>query len=212
MFVNDGSSDATELVIASLIRDHANAHTLTLSRNSGKAEAVRQGVLWALETADPDCVGYLDADLSTPVREFARLVSRLDQQSELEIVMGSRIQRLGVRIRRNPLRHYLGRVAATAISLVLRLAVYDTQCGAKLFRSSLATGIFSQPFQSRWLFDVELLARSRNRLGPDLLEKVVLEEPLCEWLEKAGSKIRVRDLLRLPMETWKIHRLYNGPK
>lgn len=210
IFVNNGSQDGTQSVLESLVRERSNALTVALPRNlGGKAEAVRQGVLRTLESGSlPEWIGYLDADLATPISELARLAQRGLERPDLSAVLGSRWPRLGARIERHPLRHYLGRIAATAISLVLGLPTYDTQCGAKLFRPELARDIFAAPFHSRWLFDVELIARCRNSLGQKRFETEVLEEPLLVWTEKGGSKLRALDLLWLPAEIWQIHRRY----
>ena len=75
--------------------------------------------------------------------------------------MGSRVKLLGRSIERKIWRHYTGRIFATAASIVLGIPVYDTQCGAKLFRAGPEIrSCFEQPFHSRWFFDVELIADS----------------------------------------------------
>ena len=92
----------------------------------------------------------------------------LKGRPELVGVFGSRIRRLGAAITRDPLRHYFGRVFATLASMVLDLAVYDTQCGAKLFRVNDDLRRAFGHVSLRWIFDVELLARiaaGRRREG-----------------------------------------------
>ena len=132
---------------------------LSLPQNQGKAEAVRRGVLTAIES-QPDYVGFWDADLATPLRAIPQFVDLAESRPDLEMIMGSRVKLLGRNIERRRSRHYLGRVFATAVSTILGLDVYDTQCGAKLFRATPFIGaLFQQPFLSRWIFDVEIIAR-----------------------------------------------------
>jgi len=137
ILVDDGSTDKTaeknELFAQ---QNPKRVRCLSLARNSGKAEAVRQGILMALHNTDSDYVGYWDADLATPLSQLPLFFSSETSGSKDpgDLIMGSRIQRLPAKIQRSSFRHYLGRVFATAASLLLDLPVYDTQCGAKLFR------------------------------------------------------------------------------
>ena len=159
LFVNDGSTDQTGPILERLCGGQPFLRHLDLPCNQGKAEAVRQGVHRAWEWCGK-YVGYWDADLATPLEQIGRFVAQLERSPRTDIVMGARVKLLGRSIRRSERRHYLGRVFATLASLVSGLPVYDTQCGAKLFRKSeTIRSIFDEPFSSRWIFDVEILAR-----------------------------------------------------
>ena len=107
--------------------------------------------------------------------------------------------RIGARVKRSTVRHYFGRVFATAASMLLKIPVYDTQCGAKTFRADLAKQIFAEPFISSWLFDVELMARILSLKGKAITLTILLEVPLHEWIDKKGSKIRIKHLLALAL-------------
>lgn len=211
LMVDDGSGDRTAEVLESLATgDPKSFRVLRLARNVGKAEAVRQGVLQALECR-PELVGYWDADLATPLEALGEFCHLLEADRQLQVVLGSRVKLLGRRIERRPMRHYLGRVFATAASLVLSLPVYDTQCGAKVFRASpLVHRMFAEPFHSRWFFDVELLARlilaSAERQLP--VEALVHELPLLEWRDVPGSKLRSKDFVRALFDLARLGWLY----
>jgi glycosyltransferase involved in cell wall biosynthesis len=209
LFVNDGSTDRTQEVLEDLQRLDPDAfRVLRLAQNSGKAEAVRQGVLTALESG-PLYVGYWDADLATPLEVIGEFRDLLEERPALEIVLGSRVRLLGRDIRRSPRRHYLGRVFASAASLVLGPGVYDTQCGAKLFRASAMTRLlFQKPFRSSWIFDVEILARLIQARRQEVAQVALFEFPLHAWHDVAGSKLRLRHFLRAPFELLTVHRHY----
>ena len=139
LFVNDGSDDGT-LGILDGVRAEApdRVDVIHLAANQGKAEAVREGVLAALRL-EPDLVGFWDADLSTPLDAIDDFLALAAKRPEIDIILGSRVMLMGRDIRREAWRHYLGRVFATGVSLSLDLPVYDTQCGAKVFRANEAT-------------------------------------------------------------------------
>jgi dolichyl-phosphate beta-glucosyltransferase len=205
LFVNDGSRDATQQRLDELAKERpGQVRILSLSSNRGKGEAVRLGMLEALRAGSP-VVGFFDADLATPASEIRRLTEVM-RTSDADLLLGARVSMLGRRISRNPARHYLGRVLATAASLVLRLTVYDTQCGAKLFRRTPAfLAALDEPFHSRWLFDVELIGRMLDRSNAAGIEpNRMLEEPLREWRDIAGSKVYLRHFLTAPVDLTRI--------
>jgi glycosyltransferase involved in cell wall biosynthesis len=199
LFVDDGSHDATAQVLEGMTAARpGQVRMLRLDVNSGKAEAVRRGILESASDA-PEYVGFWDADLSTPMEAIDDFVALVRSRPDVDLVLGSRVNLMGRDIRRSPARHYLSRVFATAASEALDLPVYDTQCGAKLFRASPEVlGLFAEPFRSRWVFDVEILERYLAlpvRDGGPPRPARIYELPLLAWHEVAGSKLRVWDFL-----------------
>jgi dolichyl-phosphate beta-glucosyltransferase len=95
--------------------------------------------------------------------------------------------------------------------MLLHLPIYDTQCGAKIFRSSQEiAGVLSKRFISRWVFDVEILARllkARN-FQASSLESAVYELPLRKWEDVAGSKVKPTDFFKALWEVWMIRWAY----
>ncbi|HYC56552.1 MAG TPA: glycosyltransferase [Candidatus Binatia bacterium] len=209
LFVDDGSTDSTAAVLEELCgQAPASLRMLRLERNSGKAEAVRRGVLAAI-TGHPRYVAYWDADLSTPLDAVASFIAALDENPQLLAVLGSRVRRLGADVDRRPLRHYAGRIFATLASLALGLSVYDTQCGAKMFRAvDPVPGLFEKPFLSRWIFDVEVLARLQVAVAPQSAAPRLSELPLRRWHDVAGSKLTMGTGIAAFGDLWRIYRCY----
>jgi dolichyl-phosphate beta-glucosyltransferase len=158
-----------------------------------------------------DAVGFWDADLAAPLDALLGFIGVLARKPSVDMVLGSRVQLLGRRIRRKVTRHYLGRVFATLASLTLRLPVYDTQCGAKLFRVTPALKqVFAEPFLSKWVFDVEILARflQLDQLDSRYLESAIYEFALEQWSDVAGSKVKPGDFFTAMLDLVRIRRAY----
>ncbi|MHA6263521.1 glycosyltransferase [Arenibacterium sp. CAU 1754] len=195
VFVDDGSADGT-LKLLTAMQKHCpdRIDVLALSRNRGKAEAVRRGLLFATQRG-ADLVGYWDADLATPlsaIHDFAGIACRYD---DVDVVYGSRVQLLGHRINRTLARRTVSRICSSLARMAVRLPVRDTQCGAKLLRNThhLEESLQSE-FTAGWLFDVELFARLSSKVEDR--SKAFYEFPLAEWTEIAGSKVSGKVILQ----------------
>ncbi len=195
VFVNDGSRDAT-LKILNTIKSAApeSVSILDLPVNSGKAEAVRQGLIFATKNG-ADFVGYWDADLATPldaIDDFVRLMKKFDC---IQVVYGARRRLLGHNIDRTISRRLISRLCALMARCALRLPIGDTQCGAKLLRNTSALrNALHAPFNTGWIFDVELFIRLSQQLHDR--RRAFYEQPLAEWQEVAGSKVSTKAVIR----------------
>ena len=210
LFVDDGSTDETFQILERLRQSAPDSITvLGLPSHAGKGEAVRVGILEGIRRR-AELVGFWDADLSTPLTAVDDFLALVGKRPEIDVILGSRVMLMGRDIRRLAWRHYLGRVFATVVSLTLDLPVYDTQCGAKVFRVNdrLAT-VFARPFRSRWIFDVELLARYLrlpDEAGAPPRRSRIYELAVPVWHHKRGSKLRVADYFRAIVDLARIWR------
>jgi glycosyltransferase involved in cell wall biosynthesis len=205
LLVNDGSRDKTLDVIEAIAALQPDLIRVQhLAKNVGKGEAVRSGVQLAMSLGATE-VGFCDADFSVNATDLLRLFDQLDSMPRIDAVIGSRMAISGSNIERSLIRHISGRVFATLVSFTLHQRIYDTQCGAKIFRvCNVVKKSFSEPFVSRWAFDVEIIGRIYAG-NPQTAEfPSVVELPLLRWIAQPGSKlslgqqlITVFDLLRI---------------
>ncbi|OSY87733.1 hypothetical protein WH52_09910 [Tenacibaculum holothuriorum] len=206
-FVNDGSQDNTNEVLQRLSEEHPASITfLSLKENVGKAEAVRKGFLHCNEHFCYDKIAYLDADLATSLEECIRVSNFVND--EVIFAFGSRISKLDNNIKRKFYRFFIGRIIATLISLQLRLKVYDTQCGCKVFKTDLVPSVFKNSFISKWLFDVEIFHRLIKMYGRKQLHTLTKEVPLKAWLDTDDSRVEFTYMFKLWFDLLAIGRQY----
>ncbi|MEW6619753.1 MAG: glycosyltransferase [bacterium] len=189
LFVNDGSVDDTLNVIQKICEvNPSRALCLSLSENKGKGEAIRLGMLYLLEKKTYNIIGFWDADLAVPLSEIWDFMDIFQTNPNVQAVIGSRVHLCGRKIERINFRHYLGRLFTTVISLTFGFAVYDTQCGAKLFKSEILIPVVQKNFCSKWIFDVEIIIRILRL--PFLQDEStwLFEVPVKEWRNVSGTK------------------------
>ena len=190
LVVDDGSTDET----AARARE-AGGKALTLlvnGRNRGKGHSVRRGML----AATGEVRLMTDADLSTPIEEFPRLLSRLDDGHEIAI--GSRaLPESRVEVRQPWYRESLGRFFNLLVRLLALPGLHDTQCGFKLFTAAAARLAFEPARLDGFSFDVETLFIARRR-GLKIAEVPVT------WRNDAATRVGLArggqaflDLLRI---------------
>ena len=205
VLVDDGSTDKTLEIVNDLsFQFPKNIEVLALPKNVGKGEAVRAGFNFAFERGASQVL-FCDADFAVGPSDLMRICNTLDEHDDCKAVIGSRIAIVGSKIQRSAFRHYSGRAFATLVSITLGQRIYDTQCGAKVFKvDSQVRRAFSQPFLSRWAFDVEVIGRLLRMEQLTTNQKLVLELPLLNWVEVPGSKLNLFSQLRTVIELFKI--------
>lgn len=208
-FVNDGSKDNTIEVLNALKNQFpSQIEILNLPKNQGKANAVLQGITKVLKASRFQKVAYLDADLATSLEECLRL--SLCVEEKIVMAFGSRILKLDNQIERKWYRFILGRLVASAISKTLKLSIYDSQCGCKIFEIHTAQKVFDQPFLSKWLFDVEIFHRMIRVFGRDQIQDHLLEVPLNVWIDTSDSRVSPLYFFKLWWDLFKISKKYHS--
>jgi dolichyl-phosphate beta-glucosyltransferase len=193
--VDDGSADRTIEVVRSYSDRFRRLQVVESPRNIGKGHAVRQGMLvgtgrWRL---------FLDADNSTNVREFDRMIdAAANEPVEPAVMIASvAVEGASVAVRQPGLRAYCGRLGNMIIQRLVLPGIEDSQRGFKVFTGEASDAIFRRCEADGWAFDVEALAFARA-LGYHILEVPVT------WEHREDSRVRVGAYFTTLLEVVKI--------
>jgi CheY-like chemotaxis protein len=196
-FVNDGSKDNTLDVLYDLKKQNEGRISVyNCEQNGGKAEAVRLGMLHLAKQQQFDYIGFLDADLSTNFEDFDALVDTI-KDSNFKIVSGSRITRMGADIEKESARAIISKTINFIIRKTLGMDFKDTQCGAKIMTKDVVEDTFQTKFLTKWLFDVEIFMRMRQKYGLETAKTLLCEKPLDRWVHMDGSKLSFKDSFKI---------------
>lgn len=186
LVVDDGSTDRTAGIVSSFAEQHGRMQLLSYGGNRGKGAAVRHGVLHSTGQQ----ILFSDADLATPIEEFAKLRDALAAGNDVAI--GSRdIAGANLVRHQSAIREAGGKLFNRLVQLLAVPGIHDTQCGFKLFTAVAGQRIFGLGVVENFSFDVEALFLARK------LGYRIAEVPIT-WRHQEGSKVRfVRDALRM---------------
>jgi len=175
--VDDGSTDETARLAQRLLAPvYPMLRIIRMSKNSGKGAAIRVG---AAAAAAP-FVAFMDADMSVDPAQIPLLVTAMEGA---DVAIGSRsMANSSVQSSRRH-RVIMGRTFSFLANAVTNVALKDTQCGFKAFRTPLARILFHLTVIDRFAFDVEVLTLARQ-LGMEICEVPV------EWEESQSSTVR----------------------
>jgi len=181
---DDGSVDRTRALVRAHARRDARTRLIEGWPNRGKGSAVRRGML----AAAGDVVLMTDADLSTPIEDFERLVAWIHRGHDIAI--GSRkLPGAKVEVPQPLHRSLLGRGFSWLSRQALSTPIYDFTCGFKCFTRHAVHQVFKRAVIDDWSYDAEILFIA-NRLGLR-----IKEEPV-RWRDSSDSRVRlVRDLV-----------------
>ena len=197
--VNDGSTDNSKAIIQKYGEKFKEIILVDYPENSGKGYAVNQGVL----KGSGDLFLFSDADLSTPIEDYGKLLPFIN--SGYDIVIGSRrIKGADIRIRQPTHRRILGRGFGLLTQIFFLRSIKDSQCGFKLFKSSVAKKAFGKRKVDGFSFDVEVLYIAKKKLHARIREVPV------EWSDSARfSKVRAgRETFRMLKDLFRIRILH----
>lgn len=127
LFVDDGSTDRSPLVLNELYRaDPQHVRVIQFRRNFGKTAALTAG----FARARGEIVVTLDADLQDDPSELPKLLHKLEEGYDLVVAWRAN--------RQDPIsKRWPSRFANFTVSKLTGVKVHDVNCGYKLYRREL---------------------------------------------------------------------------
>ena len=208
ILVNDGSTDKSVEIISKLLGKRLQYIWIHNRKNLGKAESLRQGMLWAMSN-DLTSIATLDADGACSVTDLISIYKSHLKKLEVNrprITSGARVRLAGWNISRTNIRQWLGRIIATLVSLVTKIEMYDPQTPIKIytFPKALWALLLDRPFATRWFVDVELILRAKKLVEGELQ---IVESPIQYFRDVEQSHLKKRDFVKIILEILKLWNL-----
>jgi dolichyl-phosphate beta-glucosyltransferase len=204
-FVNDGSTDNTMEVLGAIKKDFPQqVEVIENAQNMGIGETVSNGINHAFSFQNIEEAGFLDADLSTGFDEYLEMLELMKKDKNMLMIFGSRKDEDGKKINYNPFRLFAAIISRFIVRRILKQPITDTQCGAKIFSREAAAVAFNTSFETRWLFDVEVIIRLQQYFGMANATPRIYEFFVARWKHEPDSRLVLKDMVIMPYQFLKI--------
>jgi glycosyltransferase involved in cell wall biosynthesis len=129
LFVNDGSTDGSLLLIQNICLKNTNFNYINFDRNYGLSAAIKAGI----DHAQTDLIGYIDADLQTDPDDFNLLLKEI---KDFDLVTGVRSNR-----KDSVVKNMSSSIANGIRRSFTQDGMYDTGCPLKVMKADKAKQI-----------------------------------------------------------------------
>ena len=193
IFVNDGSTDATELHLKTVAAMDPRYKVVSFRRNFGQTAAMMAGI----DFAQGDVIIPLDGDLQNDPADIPRLLDKLAEG--YDVVSGWRLHRMDAELT----RIIPSKMANWLISKISGVPLHDYGCSLKAYRKEVVKGVklYGEmhrfiPIYASWqggkVTEIPVShfprARGRSKYGLERIVKVVLDLIVVKFLASYANK------------------------
>jgi glycosyltransferase involved in cell wall biosynthesis len=178
LLVDDGSSDGTKEIALDLIQNHKKIKILSYDQNAGKGAAV----FFGFHSAESDYVGFMDADLATPLNHIDEIM-KIIRQEKPDFIIGNR--RFSPVIYENILRTFASNFFNHIAHLPLKNRYPDTQAGFKFYSKKFKEDLIRSSKIKNYAFDIEHL------MIAEILGSKIFDYPIKDWHNGDNSKVNL---------------------
>ena len=211
IFVCDGCTDCTDLMIKAFIKNHnlnENWRVIIEKENAGKGKAILTGI----SVANGKMVLFMDADLATPLEYIDKFIKSGDIHT---CIVGNRFS--GKVMRKRPLsRKIITSISRVLIRPLFKYPINDTQCGFKFFPRKVVKDNIKVFSADRWMMDVELLLVMQYSGIPVKEMGIRWNNNNTSTVGKGSSFVALKELiwiyLRKPYIKYKVQKTWRGVK
>jgi dolichyl-phosphate beta-glucosyltransferase len=180
ILVDDGSTDNSILILEQFLKKNKIKNKIIkLKSNLGKGAALKAGVL----KCDYAWILTCDLDMSVTLHEIIKWQKKKYINDKCNIYFGSRKHKDSI-VNAKIYRVILGNFFRFIVKMLLKIKMYDTQCGYKLYKNKIAKKIFKKLKTNKFEHDLEIILNAKQ------FNYFIKELPV-KWTHKPNSKLNI---------------------